>query len=604
MLIKKINKDIFYNKLSDKSKINDVLLEYYDYKNNQNKKETKLKDKELELDDFVDEKNLTFKQLKNILNKHSQVSSLLDVISYNKLQSIFKNNKYTKEELNELVQLIKENPKKLKRINLNTSQINFSEENLKDLIEAKVWSRMDIISVFKNIDNIIENNDKMGSPLNTFLEGLLHNSVYFTIDKVKEVFDKEVFIEKNEDGEYVYKSVIDKMDKIDIQKWLTGVPISVELIEKYPQIFTKDIVLKSDYKNEEIIKKFLSKEEGLYVSKGITLSKFFLKKSIQRNYKHISPNNVFIHLDGDEKDIEEILFVFLESIEKTLKKNYVDKTEEEKRQIYLPNLNNAFKNLLIKINDSRKKDMEFYLNLKTKYEEKYKVNLDYTFSEYAYLFNENTKREYFSLLEDLLKKPKDINDYDVVVRSIKNESDSYELTNALNHLLKYTNIPEDFLITYMPYFSSNFKNSKLDTKSFDTIISNQILPRKSEKFDRENFIINNFDITTIMCFLSVLETKEEAEDMKLLLQRKDEIVKHHFSEESYNRFLFNNTGYLMSLSYKEAKELFEKSDLGRTKNNYEMLAVLKLLEDEMFLKRKNELKEFQKNMSNDFGMFF
>ena len=73
----------------------------------------------------------------------------------------------------------------------------------------------------------------------------------------------------------------------------------------------------------------------------------------------------------------------------------------------------------------------------------------------------------------------------------------------------------------MPYFSSNFKNSKLDTKSFDTIISNQILPRKSEKFDRENFIINNFDITTIMCFLSVLETKEEAEDMKLLLQRKD-----------------------------------------------------------------------------------
>lgn len=35
-----------------------------------------------------------------------------------------------------------------------------------------------------------------------------------------------------------------------------------------------------------------------------------------------------------------------------------------------------------------------------------------------------------------------------------------------------------------------------------------------------------------------------------------------------------------------------------------MLAVLKLLEDEMFLKRKNELKEFQKNMSNDFGMFF
>lgn len=34
------------------------------------------------------------------------------------------------------------------------------------------------------------------------------------------------------------------MDKIDIQKWLTGKPISVELIEKYPQIFTKDIVLK------------------------------------------------------------------------------------------------------------------------------------------------------------------------------------------------------------------------------------------------------------------------------------------------------------------------------------------------------------------------
>lgn len=38
IFIKKINKDIFYNKLSDKSKINDVLLEYYDYKNNQNKR--------------------------------------------------------------------------------------------------------------------------------------------------------------------------------------------------------------------------------------------------------------------------------------------------------------------------------------------------------------------------------------------------------------------------------------------------------------------------------------------------------------------------------------------------------------------------------------
>ena len=97
----------------------------------------------------------------------------------------------------------------------------------------------------------------MGSPLNTFLEGLLHNSVYFTIDKVKEVFDKEVFIEKNEDGKYVYKSVIDKMDKIEIQKWLTSVPISVELIEKYPQIFTNDIVLKSDYKKFDIIQMFL-----------------------------------------------------------------------------------------------------------------------------------------------------------------------------------------------------------------------------------------------------------------------------------------------------------------------------------------------------------
>ena len=54
---------------------------------------------------------------------------------------------------------------------------------------------------------------------------------------------------------------------------------------------------------------------------------------------------IFSTVYTEETDIEEILFVFLESIEKTLKKNYVDKTEEEKRQIYLPNLNNAFKNL-------------------------------------------------------------------------------------------------------------------------------------------------------------------------------------------------------------------------------------------------------------------
>lgn len=583
MLIKKFDNKILYDKVENKEQINEESLKLYEIKNYIEKK-NKNTQVNIEINDFIVEEYLSFDMLKNLLRKEN-INQILD---FNKLRSIFKKTKYSKNDIDELTKIMIEDPRHYDRL-IRISEINFSEENIIDL--SKKFFIADILKHHKNINKLV-NMDLNMDEKTMFFSQLIYNENYLTIDKIKEIFSKEIFIEKKENDTYKYKTGVTKEEIKKLENWFAEIPLDLELVEKYNKILTPKILQTNPNKTEEILKKYFKKLENQVFNDNIPISKLYIKQNIKKNFKSININSVFRKLPKD-KDIEEIFFVYLDSILETFKKTiFIDKieekTEEEKQKIYQQNLHNIAKKILIKMNFLLKKDFDFYSDLIEKFEKKYNQKINLNFEDIVQLFNENTNEKHFDKLKPFITKPENFQDYDTVKFSIF----FVEQYENFRHLIEKTNIPEKFVIDYFPYFTTTMKDENgvdLKFKDYEKFLNYQELPKQNHNFDT-NKIIKDFDLSSIMNYLSSLKTKVEANKILNLLREKDKVEKHHFEDSSYYRFLFNNSEYLSSLNLGDAKDLFEKSDIGRTTNNYTLYATLKILNEELELKQINQIK--------------
>lgn len=588
MLFEKFNYNEYFDKVKDKTKINKKLyLLYKDIYNKELKKVSKPEYLIMYADDFIVSKYLTFDQLKKYLYKEA-------LISREKLKEIFSTQTFTKEEIDELTEILIKNPTKLeiKKI-VAIETINFSEENLNKLKDY--FDISELLQVHKNINGLIKTKLESEVYFDVFFSYLIHNKQYFTLEKVKKIFrEPDVIITKQLDGSNKLNPLINK-DKnlyISFHKWLCKIPIDVELKEKYPYVITNEILKSNEILTEELFKKYLTDFYNVSLNPKIEFSQTFLKKIVQKNIENINIDDVFTHLIK-EKDVKEMFFTYIESYIK--EKKIINIKYDENGEKEIQNLNIFRKKVFKSMGENSPQSMVCYLDIISNYESKYKVKLNFSFNEIVYLFNEKTGREHYDMLEKYITKEYQNDNPDLIPNSIFNkEMYVVENRNNFRYLLKYANIPEDFLIKHLEYFTNYYRNYKIyDDYTF--LICNQKIPKVQKDFKIEEYF-EKFNASSLISYLSVVESKEKRDMVIELIKNKHKELE---KESYFHNNLFKNPKYILSLNSTEQKELYNKVKFENFNDNtFSLFACLQIIKEET--RQEIELK----NSKNHYGMSF
>lgn len=567
-----IEKEIFL-KIKDKSLINKNLLKLF-------KEKQKLTTEELNINDFIVTEYCSFNFLLELIDNDYE-------IDINTINSIFKHNKYNENKINILVKKI------IKKYNDNTDKlshnkmgafiiknenIDFTEDNLKDFRTnfSVVFTNI-FLSCHKNIDFILKEKDLTKEQYNY----LLKNQNYFDLSNVKKFLKEntELKQENNPRGK-TYLSFKDKfennIDEEILEDWLKFIPLDNEILDKYKDLFTENIIIQNPNLTEEMIKNYINvKTNNLNnLNYNIELSKNFIKQQLKEDIAKINPQKVFQKLKT-EKDCEEMVLFYIDNLIKN--KKYKENGEDSTIFLLLKIMNQFFSfdfNVYDKIIDK----------LKTKENIPEINNFELSLNQKLELFNKNTSEKYFNKVFNV-EEFKDLNDEKMKIL-ILNE----DFINKIFKLIETTNIPEKILIKHSKLFTiSNNENRSLNEfkiNDFEKLISYQKIPDKLKTKD----FYDNLTMSKIMSYIEQIETKEESIKIFEKIKELDKKQKHWFEDESFYRFLFNNSKYLTTLPLSEAIDLFKKSNIARSVNNYKLLSGLITLNEEKILEQKIFIK--------------
>lgn len=564
---KKIQEEVF-NQIKDKSSINKNLLKLYKGKQNLTKEE-------LSINDFIVTEYCTINFLIELIENNYE-------ININKVNEIFKNNKYTEFQINTLVKKIINIAKKQKDISNNklinyiikNQDIEFSEENLKDIKEnLKNIPESVFLKNHKNIDFLLKNRK-----LNLEeTKNLLQNKNYFTLDKVKKFLNDNTEIIQNQknNNNIVYISFLNNLDKEDLEYFFSYIPLDDFILEKYKNLVPVNKIIINPNLTEDMIKKYIDlKSINLNnLNADIELSKLFFKQQLKEDIQKINIQAIFRKLKNP-KDIEDMILFYIEHF---IKVNQY-KNSGEDSTIFL---------LLKILNSNSNFDFDFYEKiiekLKTKKNIPYINNFSLSFTQSLQLFNENTSEKHYNKIFNI-EELKDLSDEKLKILLL-NEN----FVEIILKLIKTCNIPEKILIKYSKLFLISDENGGVNTvttNDYRTLINTQKIPEKLKTKD----FYNNLDVSKIMSYLDQIETKEEANKIFDKLKELDKKEKHWFEDESFYRFLFNNSTYLKNIELSEAIELFKKSNVARSVNNYKLLSGLITLNEEKIMQHKVNIK--------------
>lgn len=563
---KKENQEVFIknlNRIENKYSLNVKMLKLY-----KEKKELREISKEkIEFSDFIIRDFVDIKTLENLILGNEK----LDV---NIINEILSKNKYSEEEITNFIEKIMENVSNKDNLNclnfIKTNKIIFTEANIKKLIHF--YDYKIFLSKQKEIDFLLKNEEVFVIDILFFKNNFLNNTNYFTLENTKKFLNNYINESKNEN--------IKNQKNTELKKFFEIIPLDDEILTKYKKVMFMDDVLKNQNLTEELIKKHCKDCDLRLLNNKIKLSKIFIKKNLKNRLESFIPHNVFSQLNN-KKDVFEIYEIYLNGMMKD--------------EVYLKNIKNNVTALLRTINSNHKYDFDVYEELIEKRKNIIEKNIEINSLDKILLFNENTTSKHFKILEDILPLPKHPYDYESenVRKTILNDN----TRNIVISLSKSTNIPDDILIKYLPYFTVkdvNYDNGNFIKGSFENLMFRQRIPEKLKTKDMFYDKLKN--MSDVMTYIDQIETKEES---KIIIRKINELnneEKHWFTNENFYRFLLNNSRYLENVDYEEKQFLFKNSNIANSKNNYKLFGIFNVLQEEKIRKIKN------KNNEIDYGL--